>query len=276
MHTGFQQLRDLQAEYESCGRYRLLWRGNNLIVRRATSATALYVRELDRAVACLRRSRVTRVKLGRDLGREELLFWADVCAAADCEVFLSLPGDANLPQKRKPLHWWLKCVVDRLVSLGILLLLTPVLVLLAVLLRQASSESLLVRQWQVGARGRLYRAFYFRTQTNAGEPLKMADWMRRYRLDRLPKFLNVLRGEMSIVGACPRRLSDVPSIEPEFRNRLNALPGITGAWMLESRLALKDYDFLDCLDVQYLLSWSLRRDFGYLLLTAPRLLADES
>jgi lipopolysaccharide/colanic/teichoic acid biosynthesis glycosyltransferase len=216
------------------------------------------------------------VKLASDLQAAELLFWAEASMAAGCEVYLRLPGHAYLPHKQKPLHWLFKCVMDRLVVFVVLLLLSPVLLGISLWIRIVFQESILVHQWHVGLRGRLYRACYFRTQSETDEGVAFTRWMRRYRLDRLPKFLNVLRGEMSIVGAFPQRLIDIPKVDPALHRQLNALPGITGAWQLESRLSRLDWRCLHNLNLEYLLRWSLRRDFSYLVLTAPKILIEEN
>jgi lipopolysaccharide/colanic/teichoic acid biosynthesis glycosyltransferase len=141
------------------------------------------------------------------------------------------------------------------------------------MIRHVTGETVLVREWQVGVRGRLYQAFYFRTQIH-DRNCTYSNWMRQYHLDRLPKLLNVLRGEMSLVGACPRRLSDVPNIEPELHNRLNSLPGITGTWHMASHLDLLDLTLLHRLDFQYIWNWSLMEDFKVLLMSASKMFAE--
>jgi lipopolysaccharide/colanic/teichoic acid biosynthesis glycosyltransferase len=224
---------------------------------------------------CVRRSPVRRVKLDRQFSAEELAFWADACAQSGKSVYLSLPSVAALPQKRKPWHWKAKCLLDRIAATIILTIISPILLLLAILIHRSTSESIVIREWQVGVRGRLYQAFYFRTQVN-GKAIAHARWIRRYHLDRLPKLLNVWRGEMSLVGACPRRLSDVAEIEPELHSRLNTLPGITGTWHLVKHRELLDLSFLHRLDVHYVWNWSLREDLKVLLMSASKMWAEEN
>jgi len=98
-------------------------------------------------------------------------------------------------------------------------------------------------------------------------------WLRRHSLDELPQLINVLRGEMSLVGPRPWALYDVVRISPDLQQRLNALPGMTGAWQVQARSTQLDISVVNRSDLQYLESWSLRRDFKFLLLTIPKVLS---
>ncbi|NJN48787.1 MAG: sugar transferase [Alkalinema sp. RL_2_19] len=261
------------------GHYSLKWRQKTLVIRTVQSPHAgiqVSLDDLDWATDRLQRSPVDRVKLDRHFSAAELCFWADACAQAGKRVYLSLPSMAALPQKRKPLHWKTKCLIDRLAALVILTIISPILLLMACVIRRSTTESILIREWQVGVRGKLYQAFYFRADMADGTALPHAGWMRRYRFDRLPKLINVLCGEMSLVGACPRRLSDVPEVEAQFHSQLNTLPGITGTWHLASHLDLLDFSFLHQLDFHYIWNWSLQQDLKVLLISASKILAEES
>jgi lipopolysaccharide/colanic/teichoic acid biosynthesis glycosyltransferase len=91
-------------------------------------------------------------------------------------------------------------------------------------------------------------------------------------LDELPQLINVLRGEMSLVGPRPWALYDAIRIKPELHQRLNALPGMTGAWQIEARSEQLDLDAVTEQDLQYLKNWSLWQDLKILLLTVPSVL----
>jgi lipopolysaccharide/colanic/teichoic acid biosynthesis glycosyltransferase len=258
--------------------YHLKWRQKMLIIQRVpTSGEGLPIglQSGTWAADCIRRSPVQRVKLDRQFNHDELIFWADACGAAGKQVYLSLPSVAQLPQRQKPWRWKTKCLIDRVTAMMILTILSPLLFALALIIRRSTREPIFRREWQVGARGRLYQAYYFRTQSQDSD-CAYRHWMGHYHLDRLPKLINVLCGEMSLVGACPRRLSDVPQIEPELHNRLNSLPGITGTWHLASHLDLLDLSFLHRLDLQYIWNWSLLEDFKVLLLTASKMFVEET
>jgi lipopolysaccharide/colanic/teichoic acid biosynthesis glycosyltransferase len=98
-------------------------------------------------------------------------------------------------------------------------------------------------------------------------------WMRKYSLDELPQLFNVLRGEMSLVGPRPWALYDAVRLSPAVRQRLNALPGITGIWQVTGRSHLRDLDAVNRVDLRYMGNWSLRQDFKILLLTVPKVLS---
>jgi lipopolysaccharide/colanic/teichoic acid biosynthesis glycosyltransferase len=276
MHNTAEQLRYNPALSTNQRHYNLKWRQNTLIIQRSkTSGPSISIALQDAtwAANCIRRSPVERIKLDRQFDQAELAFWADVCADAGKSVYLSLPSVARLPQKQKPWRWKAKCLLDRIAASIILTIMSPLLLILALMVRHITRDSIFVREWQVGVRGRLYQAFYFRTQTHDRNCI-YSNWMRHYHLDRLPKLINVLRGEMSLVGACPRRLSDVPDIQPELHNRLNSLPGITGTWHMASHLDLLDLALLHRLDFQYIWNWSLMEDFKLLLMSASKMLAE--
>jgi lipopolysaccharide/colanic/teichoic acid biosynthesis glycosyltransferase len=276
MHNTAEQRRDNPAPTANQRHYNLKWRQKTLIIQRGQTAgasIAIALHDSTWAADCIRRSPVKRVKLDRRFDQAEFAFWADACAESGKSVYLSLPSVARLPQKQKPWRWKTKCLIDRITAAIILAIISPLLLMLTIMIRHVTGETVLVREWQVGVRGRLYQAFYFRTQIH-DRNCTYSNWMRQYHLDRLPKLLNVLRGEMSLVGACPRRLSDVPNIEPELHNRLNSLPGITGTWHMASHLDLLDLTLLHRLDFQYIWNWSLMEDFKVLLMSASKMFAE--
>jgi lipopolysaccharide/colanic/teichoic acid biosynthesis glycosyltransferase len=278
MQNNAEQLRNHPAHPAHPSHYNLKWRQKMLIIQRVSSSSDGLSIALQRgtwAADCIRRSTAQRVILDRSLSHAELTFWADACGAAGKPVYLSLPSVAQLPQRQKPWRWKTKCLIDRVTALTILVILSPLLFVLALVIRRSTREPIFRQEWQVGARGRLYQAYYFRTQSRDSD-CAYRHWMGHYHLDRLPKLLNVLRGEMSLVGACPRRLSDVPQIDPSLHSRLNSLPGITGTWHLVNHLDLLDLSFLHRLDLQYIWNWSLLEDFKVLLLTASKMLAEET
>jgi lipopolysaccharide/colanic/teichoic acid biosynthesis glycosyltransferase len=77
---------------------------------------------------------------------------------------------------------------------------------------------------------------------------------------------------MSLVGPRPWALYDAVRISPELQHRLNALPGITGAWQVESRSHLRDLNLVNRGDLKYLHTWSLQQDLKFLLLTIPKVI----
>jgi lipopolysaccharide/colanic/teichoic acid biosynthesis glycosyltransferase len=271
--------------------YRLKWRMGQLIVRAASSTQDLSDSALASStksvalrgrgpvdwiglVDCLQRSRVTRLKLDLNLSPEMLQLWADAGKAAGKSLYVSLPSSPDLPQRRSVNRWRFKRGADRVAAALLVLVFSPLLIALGIWIRRQTQESLLIRDWQIGERGKLYESVKLRTATEDGVLLRGAHWVVRNRLDRLAKLLNVLQGDMSLVGACPQRLSESSGCELQFQGRLNALPGVMGSWILQAhwhKLELKVVDRLDC---TYLQEWSLWQDLRLLVLSLPHCIDD--
>ena len=94
-------------------------------------------------------------------------------------------------------------------------------------------------------------------------------WLRRSSLDELPQLINVLRGEMSLVGPRPGLPQEVEQYKPWHRQRLDVLPGITGLWQVSGRSEVA-FDEMCLLDIYYLENWSLAMDFVLILRTIPK------
>ncbi len=103
----------------------------------------------------------------------------------------------------------------------------------------------------------------------AGDPriTRVGRFLRRYSLDELPQLLNVLKGEMSLVGPRPHPLDDFSAYAIQHLPRLDVLPGMTGLWQVTARANPSFQAALD-LDIEYIRSWSLALDFRILLKTA--------
>jgi exopolysaccharide biosynthesis polyprenyl glycosylphosphotransferase len=192
---------------------------------------------------------------------------------------------------------WAKRATDLLlVSLG-LLLISPILLMIAAAVKLDSPGSVFYRQQRVGKDGRLFSMFKFRsmcqdadrrletlqTQNEATGPLfKMRNdprvtpvgaVLRRWSLDELPQLLNVLRGEMSLVGPRPPLPKEVEEYEEWQLGRLRAVPGLTGLWQVSGRSEVPFHDMVR-LDLHYIRNWSLALDFEILLRTIPAVLSN--
>jgi exopolysaccharide biosynthesis polyprenyl glycosylphosphotransferase len=185
--------------------------------------------------------------------------------------------------------WAVKRGMDLMGSVFALTLLAPVLAAIAAAIKLDSRGPVFFRQQRVGRDGRLFEMLKFRTmvrdadrmkgeleQRNEAEGLfKIADdpratrvgrWLRRTSLDELPQLLNVLRGEMSLVGPRPLVLEDDQRVEGWYRRRLHLTPGMTGRWQVlgSARIPLGEMVKLDYL---YVANWSLWGDVKILLRT---------
>lgn len=275
---------------------RLTWRHQMLMVKKGDDRNQylLALKHSQRIIDCLQRSPISLVKLDPTLNEAALVQWAEACQQADKQVYLRLPGTSELPYKRAKVTWWLKCVFDRLAAALLLLLLSPLLAIIALLITVTSPGSPIFYQWRVGKRGKLFQICKFRTMVVGAEHLHhqvmrnqpglhklehdprltpVGYWLRNFSLDELPQLVNVLRGEMSLVGPRPWALYDAVRVSPNLRHRLNALPGMTGKWQIEMRSHLRDLDTVNRCDLDYLQSWSPLQDLKILLLTIPKVLS---
>ncbi len=185
---------------------------------------------------------------------------------------------------------FVKNVVDRLVALILLTLLAPLLLGLALLVRCTSPGPALFRQVRVGKDGREFVMFKYRTMyvdaeqrrdqlahlnehdgvlfkiRNDPRVTRVGVWLRRYSLDELPQLINVLRGEMSLVGPRPPLPSEVAAYPEDMRRRFVVRPGITGLWQVSGRADLPWEETIR-LDLRYVENWSLSLDLVILLRT---------
>lgn len=251
----------------------------------------------------VRGGRVTQVvAIGADAGAEARL--RAVLGALDLDVSLTvspLDGvrpDAQLfgilpvrPLAQRPIPPWgraVKEVLDRGLAAVLILLCLPLMLAAAAAIRADTAGPVLFRQWREGRNGAAFPLLKFRTMHWPPGPLRQAvrddsrvtrvgRLLRRTRLDELPQLLNVVRGEMSLVGPRPHAVAmrvggrTCAEIAPEYPWRHRVKPGLTGlaqAAGLRGGLATPD-DLLArlALDLAYIGEWSLWLDCKLLLLT---------
>ena len=166
---------------------------------------------------------------------------------------------------------------DVLVSLSLLLLLAPLLIVLACMVRWQLGSPILFRQVRPGKDERCFMLIKFRTLVQAcdkkGHLLEdsqrlhpFGQWMRRYSLDELPELLNVLRGEMSLVGPRPLLVEYLDGYTAQQRRRHEVRPGITGWAQINGRNDLS-WEEKFALDRWYIDHWSFCLDLKILFLT---------
>jgi exopolysaccharide biosynthesis polyprenyl glycosylphosphotransferase len=186
----------------------------------------------------------------------------------------------------------LKRIFDVVVSTVALVLTSPLFVLIAVVVVVDDGPPVLFRQLRAGENGRVFRIFKFRTMVRDAEAMlpelisldelsdpmfklksdprvtRVGRFLRRTSLDELPQLLNVLRGEMSIVGPRPELLDLVERYAPEHEVRLGVKPGITGPWQVYGRSDLT-FDEVLAVEREYVENLSLGRDLRIILMTIP-------
>jgi len=181
-------------------------------------------------------------------------------------------------------------LMSRLAALLLVLVLSPLLVLLAFLVRLDSAGPAFYRQVRIGKHGRPFTIWKFRTMETGADarlpelysynesdgPLfkirqdprvtRVGRWLRRYSLDELPQLFNVVLGSMTLVGPRPALPSEVEQYEDDVRRRLAVKPGITGLWQVSGRADLT-WAQGTRLDLRYIDNWSLLLDLRILART---------
>jgi exopolysaccharide biosynthesis polyprenyl glycosylphosphotransferase len=196
-----------------------------------------------------------------------------------------------LPHRSKPvIELMLKRWLDQVCSMVALLTGLPLLLVLAVAIKLDSPGPVIYASTRIGRKGRTFRCYKFRTMIANAEALKVSlqhlnerdevlfkitndpritrigRILRKYSLDELPQFWNVLKGDMSMVGPRPPLADEVQRYELEHLRRLDVLPGITGLWQVESRSDPSFASYIS-LDVQYVERWRLAMDLKILYKT---------
>lgn len=133
-----------------------------------------------------------------------------------------------------------KRFLDLAIATPILILVAPLLAIVAVLIRLDSRGPVFFLQDRLGYQGRIFRAYKFRTMTDRpripvkeiygrdDEVTRVGYWLRRFKIDELPQLLNVLVGDMSVVGPRPALPRQINEYDEPSRRRLLVLPGLTG------------------------------------------------
>ena len=185
--------------------------------------------------------------------------------------------------------------VDVVGAVTMLVLGAPLLGLIALAIRLGSPGPTVFRQTRVGAGGKRFEMFKFRSMREGAEAeleqlldlneadgqffkirddprlTRMGRFLRRTSLDELPQLWNVLRGEMSLVGPRPPVPAEVSRYMEWHKRRLDVRPGMTGLWQVSGR-SLLSFDETVLLDIYYIENWSLWLDFKILLRTIPTVL----
>lgn len=189
-----------------------------------------------------------------------------------------------------------KAIMDWVLATGALLALSPVLLIVAALIKMDSKGPVFFTQTRVGKNKRHFKLYKFRTmvpdaeaqmakleaQNEAGGPVfkmkndprvtKLGAFLRRYSIDELPQLINVVLGDMSLVGPRPLPLRDVALFEQDwYSRRFSVRPGLTCSWVLAGRSELEFDDWVQ-LDLDYIDNWSLVKDLNICLGTIPRVL----
>lgn len=272
--------------------YNLRWRQNILWVS-LDAPTEMSKKVFEKQIfARLQHSSVRCVCIDPKVGETHLQAWAQACKQAGKPLYLRVPGGSS-PRLTSPSEWIAKRFLDVSSTIIGCLLISPILFVIALLVKMSSPGPIFYRQWRVGNRGKLYQVWKFRTMVANAESLHhqvmgqqeglhkqendprittIGKWLRKYSLDELPQLINVLKGEMSLVGPRPWALYDALRVPESGLERLRAMPGITGEWQVMARSNLRDLASVTECDLAYLRNWSIKRDLRLLLMTFPKVL----
>jgi exopolysaccharide biosynthesis polyprenyl glycosylphosphotransferase len=186
----------------------------------------------------------------------------------------------------------IKRLFDIISSAAALVLLSPMLLTVALIIKLTSRGPVFFKQKRVGLHGKTFDMLKFRSMVinaeelkaklealneQSGPVFKMKDdpritsigrFIRKYSIDELPQLLNVLRGEMSVVGPRPPLSKEVEKYAAWQRRRLSVRPGLTCIWQVSGRNQISFEEWM-YLDMQYIDNWSLLTDLGLILKTVP-------
>lgn len=162
---------------------------------------------------------------------------------------------------------------------------------LAPIIKLDSKGPVLFSQDRVGRNGRIFKCYKFRSMRSDAEEIKkslmsqnemnglmfkmendpritkVGHFIRKTSLDELPQFINVLKGDMSLVGTRPPTVDEYNNYEPKHKARVSMTPGLTGLWQVSGRSNIKNFDDVVKLDMEYIDNWSVLLDIKIILLT---------
>jgi len=210
-----------------------------------------------------------------------------------------LDGDPQITVYTGMLEGWpllVKRIFDITISLVLLVLLLPLFLVVAILIKLTSNGPVFFLQERVGRNKRRFRIHKFRTMIPNAEQMlaeleamnelsgpvfkikndprltPIGKYLRRTSIDELPQLLNVLKGEMSLVGPRPMAVRDFEGFSEDWqRRRFSIRPGITCLWQINGRNSIPFHQWME-LDMQYIQQWSLWLDLKILARTIPAVL----
>jgi exopolysaccharide biosynthesis polyprenyl glycosylphosphotransferase len=186
-----------------------------------------------------------------------------------------------------------KRIIDLTVSVTLLFVAFPLLVLVSVIIKLTAPGPVFFSQDRIGFNKRRFRLIKFRTMVSDAEELqatlekvnemdgpvfkikndprvtKFGRWLRKTSIDELPQLLNVLKGDMSLVGPRPLPVRDYSAFNVDWqRRRFSVLPGITCTWQVNGRNTISFEDWMK-MDMEYIDNWKLSEDLKILFRTIP-------
>lgn len=213
---------------------------------------------------------------------------------------VAIDWDSYLPERANTAVWrvqqGIKRATDVVLALVLLVLLSPLFLIIAALVKLTSDGPVFYEFRVLGKNARRFVAYKFRTMVQNADDLKpgllhnnemrgpafkmrsdprvtpVGKWLRKFSLDELPQLWSVLVGDMSLVGPRPPFADEFVRYEPWQWGRLAVTPGITCIWQVTGRSDISDFDEWAALDMRYIRNWNLALDCKILCLTVPAVL----
>jgi exopolysaccharide biosynthesis polyprenyl glycosylphosphotransferase len=203
---------------------------------------------------------------------------------------VGVPFLAFTPSRLSMVQRAIKRIFDLFFAVLALVILSPIYLIISLLILVTSGRPVFYSQTRVGTNGKVFEFYKFRSMvTNADQLISVADnyhakdhvifkdkkdpritsigrILRKYSLDELPQFFNVLKNDMSVVGPRPALVREVKKYDSMYERRLNAKPGVTGPWQISGRSDL-DLQTSVALDLNYMINWSFTRDLWIIVAT---------
>lgn len=232
-----------------------------------------------------------KVRILPDWQLQKLMYRPEI-AEVRLETLAGIPTMALSSTPNKGVELMLKQALDRVAAAAGLIVLSPLFGLLAVLIKVGNPGPVFFRQERSGLNGRIFTLYKFRTMVVNAEAIrdqlmehnemdgpvfklkkdprvtKIGAFLRKTSLDELPQLINVLRGEMSLVGPRPPLPEEVRQYHPWQRRRLSMRPGLTCIWQVSGRNQISFEQWMR-MDLEYIDKWSLFLDIKLLFKTVP-------
>lgn len=231
-----------------------------------------------------------KIRIMPDWQLQKIMFRPET-ASISFETFVGVPTLSLSSTPKKDLELLVKSFVDYIASFCGLVLLSPILIFIALLIKLSSPGPIFFNQIRSGLNGRKFTLYKFRTMIENAESLradleeqnemdgpvfkidkdprvtKLGRFLRKTSLDELPQLFNILKGDMSLVGPRPPIPGEVLQYQPCQRRRLSMKPGLTCIWQVSGRRNEVSFDNWMRMDLRYIDNWCLLLDLKLLAQT---------
>lgn len=226
------------------------------------------------------------------------IFFSGLVFKADADVIQGIPIITYSPTSRKYWKIAIKRIVDIVISFVALILLSPLFLVIAVLIKMTSHGRIFYEWKLLGLNKKPFTSYKFRTMVEHAEEIEkklrqeninemkgvyfklkkdsrvtpLGRILRKLSIDELPQLYSVIKGDMSLVGPRPVRIVEKDELKDWHRRRFCVRPGVTSPWVVSGKNKINDFDDIARLDLLYIDKWSLWLDAKILLKTIPVIL----